>query len=96
MKPFISLLLLCTILAPSSHATESINLQTFNPSTSDHFVLLEDAFRSEWPKNSKLFLGANYNYNSEPFVAINSVTGGRAYTVIDSIQTFDLMVGFKA
>ena len=96
MKPFISLLLFCTLLSPTSHATESINLQTFNPSTSDHFVLLEDAFRSEWPKNSKLFLGANYNYNSEPFVAINSVTGGRAYTVIDSIQTFDLMVGFKA
>lgn len=97
MNNFISLLLLSALLTTSAHAVSvnSINTQTFNPSTSDHFVLLEDAFRSEWPKNSKLYLGANYNYVSEPLVTLNSL-GARDSTIIDAIQTFDFMIGFKA
>ncbi len=96
MKKILSLILVSAFLIPTAQAVNSINVQTFNPSTSDHFVLLEDAYRSEWPKNSKLYLGANYNYASDPFVALDSISGLRAFSVIDSIQTFDLMVGFKA
>jgi outer membrane protein OmpA-like peptidoglycan-associated protein len=95
MRKIFSLVLLSAFLATSARATESINLQTFNPSTSDHFVLLEDAYRSDWPKNTKLYLGANYNYNSEPFVILNS-DGTRNSTIVDAIQTFDFMIGFKA
>jgi outer membrane protein OmpA-like peptidoglycan-associated protein len=96
MNKIISLVLFGAFFSNTSHAVDSINVQTFNPSTSTHFVLLEDAYRSEWPKNSKLYLGANYNYVSEPFVALDATTGARAYSVIDSIQTFDFMIGFKA
>lgn len=96
MNKIISLVLSGALFASTAHAVDSINVQTYNPSTSSHYVLLEDAFRSEWPKNSKLYLGANYNYVSEPFVALDATTGLRAYSVIDSIQTFDAMIGFKA
>ena len=96
MKNFLTLLFVSLIITSSAHAVDSINIQTFNPSTSNHFVLLEDAYRSEWPKNSKVYFGANYNYVSDPFVALDATTGLRAYSVIDSIQTFDFMVGFKA
>jgi len=82
----------------SIHAApvQSINVQTFNPSTSDHFVLLEDAFRSEWPLNAKYYFGLNYNYVTNPLVAVSSDTQLPAGTIVDSVQTIDLMFGFKA
>lgn len=95
-KKIFSLVLLGALSVSKAHAVNSINVQTFNPSTSTQFVLLEDAYRSEWPKNSKLYFGANYNYVSEPLVALDANTGLRSYSVIDSVQTFDLMAGFKA
>ena len=84
--------------AQSTTQVSSINMQTFNPSTSNHFVLLEDAFRSESPKKPKTYFGLNYNYVSEPFVSV--VSGGtndgqKDRTLIQYIQTADLMVGFK-
>ncbi len=79
----------------TSSQVNSINVQTFNPSTSNHFVFLEDAFRSEWPKKPKTYFGLNYNYVSEPFVSINAATGEKDRTLIDPIQSVDLMLGFK-
>ena len=79
----------------NAHAVESINVQTFNPSTSDHFVLIEDGFKSEWPKTAKYYFGVNYNYVSEPLVALDSSGSYKAYDIINSIQTLDLMFGFK-
>jgi OOP family OmpA-OmpF porin len=103
MKKFLLPLLASAVLTHSANAqtnsqVTSINTQTFNPSTSDHFVILEDAFRSEWPKKTKTYFGLNYNYVNEPFVSI--ISGGvndgqKDSTLIQSIQTADLMVGFK-
>ena len=97
LKPFIfsSLILNFFTLLPSAVAVESINVQTFNPSVSDHFVLLEDGFKSEWPKISKFYFGANYNYVDTPLVAVNAAGSAKAFDVIKSIQTFDVFFGFK-
>jgi len=79
-----------------AHAqVQSINFQTYNPSTSDRFVILEDGFRSEWPKTARFYFGANYNFVTEPFVVLNSDQTSKLYNVIDSIQTLDLMLGIK-
>ena len=103
MKKFLFPILAGAFLNPSAFAqstvqVSSINMQTFNPSTSNHFVLLEDAFRSESPKRPKTYFGLNYNYVSEPFVSV--ISGGpndgqKDRTLIQYIQTADLMVGFK-
>jgi outer membrane protein OmpA-like peptidoglycan-associated protein len=78
-----------------AHAINSINVQTFNPSTSDHFVFLEDGYKSEWPKTASLYFGANYNYYDEPLIALDPTQTFKQFTIISSIQTFDLFFGFK-
>ncbi|MBS1959465.1 MAG: OmpA family protein [Bdellovibrionales bacterium] len=84
------------IAAPNARAVNSINVQTFDPSVGDRFVLLEDGFNGDWPKQAKYYFGANWNYASEPLVALNPTQTAKLFNVIDSIQTFDLMFGFKA
>ena len=74
---------------------DGINAQTLNPSVSDHYVLTEDGYNTPWPANSRFYIGANYNYVSDPLVAISQAANVRSYTIINSIQTFDLMAGFK-
>jgi hypothetical protein len=76
-------------------AVNSINVQTYNPSTSDRFVILEDGFRSEWPKTARFYFGMNYNYVSEPFVALNSTGTAKLGNIIDNIQTIDTFLGIK-
>lgn len=104
MKPRISpagvaalyaLFLTSTLLSPRALAVNSINLQTFNPSTSDHFVLLEDGFRSEWPKVARFYAGANYNYFTEPLVVMNAAQTTKLYNVVDSISTADFFMGIR-
>ncbi|MBU6154826.1 MAG: hypothetical protein KGP28_11035 [Bdellovibrionales bacterium] len=73
----------------------SINVQTYNPSTSDRFVILEDGFRSEWPKTTRLYFGMSYNYVSEPFVALDSTGTTKLGNIIDNIQTIDTFLGIK-
>jgi hypothetical protein len=79
----------------NANAVQSINVQTFNPSTSDHFVILEDGYKSEWPKTSKYYFGANYNYLSDPLVVLDATQSTKAYDIITSIQTLDLYFGMK-
>ena len=76
-------------------ATQSVNVQLFNPSTSDHFVVLEDGFRSEWPKTAKFYFGANYNFVQNPLIATSGGGTGTSFSIIDSIQSFDMFVGTK-
>ncbi len=95
-NPLTLVALISLFLIAPAHAVNSINVQTFNPSTSDHFVLLEDGYKSEWPRIAKYYLGLNYNYVSEPLVALDSTNSVKAYNIIDSIQTFDAFFGFKA
>jgi outer membrane protein OmpA-like peptidoglycan-associated protein len=87
--------LLWSAFATNAFAINSIDVQTFNPSTSDHFVFLEDGYKSEWPKNASLYFGANYNYFDEPLIALDSTQTFKQYTIIQNIQTFDLFFGFK-
>lgn len=96
LKKQIALSLLPLIASTQALAVNSINVQTFNPSTSDHFVFLEDGFKSEWPKHAKYYFGANYNFVTEPLVALNADQSSKAYNIIDNIQTFDFFFGFKA
>lgn len=75
-------------------ASQSINVQTFTPSTSDQFVLIEDANRGTWPKQIKGFLGVNYNYLNEPLVQTDPLLNDRVTTIISSVQTVDAFVGY--
>ena len=95
-RKLLALTLLTLFASTQTFAVNSINVQTFNPSTSDHFVFLEDGFKSEWPKHVKYYFGANYNYVTEPLVALNNDQASKAYNIIDNIQTFDFFFGFKA
>ena len=83
------------LLAVPAWAVNTINVQTFNPSTSDHFVFLEDGFSSGMPKNATYYFGANYNYMDSPLVALDSSQSNRLFTIIQSVQTLDLFFGFK-
>ena len=76
-------------------SSASINAQTFNPSTSDHYVYTEDSLLWDWPPHSNFYLGLNYNYAQDPLIAFNDRTLDHAFTVIKSMQTFDFMVGIK-
>ncbi len=96
LKRQIGLALLPLLASTSAFAINSINVQTFNPSTSDHFVFLEDGFKSEWPKHAKYYFGANYNFVNAPLIALDGTQSAKAYNIIDSVQTFDLFFGFKA
>ncbi len=78
----------------SASASQSINVQTFTPSTSDQFVLIEDANRGTWPKKIKGFLGVNYNYLNEPLVETDPLLNDRVTSVISSVQTVDAFVGY--
>ena len=86
--------LLFSTLIPSAHAN-GINAQTLNPSVSDHYVLTEDALYSDWPKYHPWYIGVNYNYVNQPLTAISQATNSNAFNIINSIQTFDMMVAWK-
>ena len=90
-----ALLLLATLWMHPTFAVQSINVQTFNPSTSNHFVFLEDGFKNEWPNPGKFYFGANYNYVDQPLVATDVSQTSKAFNIINSIQTLDLFFGFK-
>jgi outer membrane protein OmpA-like peptidoglycan-associated protein len=97
-KKNLILIILCiqSFMMPNrSSAIQSINVQTFNPSVSDHFVLIEDALMTEWPKMSKYYFGANYNWVDNPLVATDFARQAQVATIIDSVQTFDFFVGFR-
>ena len=94
MKIQIKALLLASLLASSAQAA-GINAQTFSPSVSEHYVFTEDGFNTPWPKYSRFYLGANYNYVNDPLVAVSTGTNTRAFNIINSIQTLDLMMGWK-
>ncbi len=93
---FYTLLFISSFFLTEARAINSINVQTFNPSVSDHFVILEDGFKSEWPRASKYYFGANYNYVDSPLVAVDNANNTNLFNIIDSIQTLDLFFGFKA
>lgn len=91
---FSSFLTLLFLTSPAL-AVQGINIQTFNPSVSDHFVYLEDGLRTEWPKEAKYYLGAHYNFSNNPFVATDFDRTKQTAVLIDHIQTFDFFFGYK-
>lgn len=82
-------------IAPARAAIESINVQTYNPSTSDRFVILEDGFRSEWPRKNLFYFGMNYNFFNDPLPVLDANQTALVGHLIDSIQTIDLFAGIK-
>jgi outer membrane protein OmpA-like peptidoglycan-associated protein len=76
-------------------AAQSINVQTFTPSTSDQFVIIEDANRSTWPKKIQGFFGVNYNFLNEPLVETDPNLNDRVSTIISSVQTIDAFIGYN-
>lgn len=97
MSLFRNLAFGCAVLvsASTSEAVQSINVQTFNPSVSDHFVFLEDGLRTEWPKQAKYYLGANYNFSNDPLVATDFDRTSQSAVLIDHVQTNDFFFGYK-
>lgn len=89
------LIALVSILLSSNEAGAAINVQTFNPSTSDRFVLLEDALRSDWPKTARFSLGLNYNLVTEPLVVMNAEQTAKLYNIIDTLHTVDAFFGIR-
>ena len=89
------LIALISILLSSTEAGAAINVQTFNPSTSDHFVLLEDALRSDWPKTARFSFGLNYNLVTEPLVVMNAEQTAKLYNIIDTLHTVDAFFGIR-
>jgi hypothetical protein len=90
-----SALLALTLLSDAHAAVESINVQTFNPSTSDRFVVLEDGFRPESPRKNLLYFGANYNFFNDPLPVLDATQTVVLGHLIDNIQTIDLFAGIK-
>jgi hypothetical protein len=90
-----ALLFLMQSSTPARAAIQSINVQTYNPSTSDRFVILEDGFRSEWPRKNLFYFGMNYNFFNDPLPILDATQTTRIGTLIDSVQTIDLFAGIK-
>ncbi len=90
------LTLFAVLVSSIAQAATGLNVQYFTPSTSDRFVLIEDGFRGDWPKNQKWYFGLNYNYVNEPLVVINAAQNRQLSRVIDHLQTVDAFVGFRA
>jgi hypothetical protein len=83
-----------SFVAMGTAYASSINVQTMIPSTSNRYVLTEDAL----PKQDcckGLTLGVNYIYLNDPLVAIDPTTNTRTETIVDSINTVDLMAAYR-
>jgi outer membrane protein OmpA-like peptidoglycan-associated protein len=90
--------LLAAIAAPlSSHA--AVNVQNYTSAANSTYTLTEDAkldvapFDPTW-NGSRMFFSANYNWLNDPIIEYNATRDQRLGTVLDSVQTLDLTVGW--
>jgi outer membrane protein OmpA-like peptidoglycan-associated protein len=88
-------------LLPALALANGVNVQTFTPNSGMGYVLSEtggperigpdvnpDSYR-------RYFLGFNYNFLNTPLVELDESGLERTDTLIDSIQTFNLMAGIE-
>lgn len=96
--PFLALLaalIIPSLSLPAFAVVESINVQTYNPSTSDRFVVLEDGFRPTRGRKDLFYFGVNYNFFNDPLPVLDATQTMLLGHLIDNIQTVDLFAGIK-
>ncbi|MEK7692342.1 MAG: hypothetical protein AAB425_15110 [Bdellovibrionota bacterium] len=82
-------------LLGTAHAGQSVNVQSFSPSTSDYFVLTEDGLAPQRRKGVFTF-GLNHNFVNDPLVATDPDFTEQTETIVDGIHTLDTTVGIRA
>jgi outer membrane protein OmpA-like peptidoglycan-associated protein len=84
--------------ALANSAKADVSAQLYNPSSSSKFSYTENA-RGELPEGEvpekyiRYLLGMNYNYVHDPLVELNEARTERVRTLINGIQTFNLLGG---
>jgi len=84
--------------APIANAV--VDVQTFTPAANTSYVYSEDALIEPLPgelpfSGQRYYFGAMYNFLNDALVQNNIDQTGRALTIIDSINTLDLTVGYQ-
>ena len=93
----IQALLVGAVTISSAHA--GVNVQLFNPSSGNKYMLTENAMPDKPDgepahRYRRYMLGVNYSYLHDPLVVLNEARTARVATLIDGIQTMDLHAGF--
>src|SRR5687768_3425396 len=90
------------VALPSLAFANGVSVQTFTPNSSLGYVLSESGAPEALPAGldgersyQRYFLGFNYNFLNEPLVEIDSTGLERTGTLIESIQTFNLLAGIE-
>ena len=87
------------ILLPLSASANSVNVQLFRSPFNLNYGLVESAIHDclPWEEKSwepKIFAAADYHYVKSPLVVINTTTNTRSRTLVNSIHTLDLGLGY--
>jgi outer membrane protein OmpA-like peptidoglycan-associated protein len=88
-------------LLASQALANGVNIQNFTPSAGSDFVFSETGGPGELPPGAnpdsyrRYYLGFNYNYLNSPLVELNAAGTQRTGTIVDSIQTFNVLAGIE-
>ena len=74
---------------------ESVNVQTFHPKGNNTYVFTESAQPLAPDAPYAIFGAINYNLVNDPLVLLDPTREHRIGTIVDSIQTLDLMAGVE-
>jgi outer membrane protein OmpA-like peptidoglycan-associated protein len=91
----IFMMLLAVLLATSEVRAESVNVQTFHPKGNNTYVFTESARALAPDAPYAIFGSIDYNLVNDPLVLLDPTRQSRVGTVVDSIQTLDLMAGVE-
>jgi outer membrane protein OmpA-like peptidoglycan-associated protein len=97
----ISSVLAWLVAAPAIAHANGVSVQTFTPSAGSNFVLSETGAPEPLSSQDnpasyrRYFLGFNYNYLNAPLVELDSTQSTRTGTLVDSIQTFNVLAGVE-
>ncbi len=94
MKKFSSVALAGLTIANT--AVAGVNVQSVSPAANTTYVMTEDAMMDSfpWDPAARRFLfGASYNWVNDPFIEMNASRTQRLGTLVESINTLDLLAG---
>lgn len=95
--------LLSGVLAASLFSTssfaDSVNVQLFKSPYNLNYGMIESGIHDNAPWDEKTFqpkyfLSADYHYVKDPLVVINTTTNTRVRTLVNSVHTTDLALGY--
>jgi outer membrane protein OmpA-like peptidoglycan-associated protein len=91
---------LATGLSPLVHGAhaDGVNVQSHSPVANTTYVMTEDAMLEAFPwdpSSRRLLFGASYNWVNDPFVEMNTARTQRLGTLVESINTLDLLAGYS-